>query len=139
MKFICKLPDSKFYSPLASKKEDHYIWQDKGSPLIRITAPIANPWRREIVVLPTIQTSKNDKIQYPSRLNLRCFLLSELAKDLPKAQIERENMYGKFTYCRNSPILFFSFPASEETTYAKNPKNMWILYSFYKDAITPLI
>lgn len=136
MKFICTLPESNCYSPLQSNTEGRYIWQDKNTPLLRITAPTPAPWKQKLIVLPSVQKSKSDTYVFPTRLNLRCFLIGTAADeegDAIEGKIYREHMRGQFTYSQNSPVLFFSFPIAQETVHARNPQRQWILYSFYRD------
>lgn len=133
MKLICTLPEQKHYNPNQSTTPDQYIWVDKASNLLRIVAPVPNPWKQKWVVLPTINRSKNDTHRYPNKLSLRCFALDESNKDEPFGSIEREITCGKFTHSQDSPVLFFSFPLEEsEKTYARSTIQQWLTYSFYK-------
>ncbi|WP_144405751.1 hypothetical protein [Aliterella atlantica] len=133
MKFICTLPEQKHYQPVQSTTPEQYIWVDKASNLIRIVAPVPDPWKRKWVVLPTINRSKNDTERYPNKLSLRCFALDESNQDAPKGSIEREVMHGKFTHSQNSPVLFYSFPLEEnKKTYGHSIIQQWLVYAFFE-------
>lgn len=132
MKFTCSLPEPKHYQALASSTPGKYIWIDKGSSLVQISAPMPNPWNQKLVILPTIVKAKNDTYQYPSKLNLRCFALDETNLDVPQGKLEREIMRGKFAYSVGNPIGFYCLPLEAgEKSYVRSANQQWLLYSFY--------
>lgn len=128
MKFICTLPEVKHYSPLQSQSSGKYLWQDKASSLIRIVAPVPNPWLQEWVILPTVQKTKTSNSQYPARLDLKCFKIED--PTIPRAKLIREIDMDKFAYTQNSPALFYCFPFSFSINN-QNENSQWLLYSFY--------
>lgn len=133
MKFICTLPEQKHYKSMQSTTPDKYIWIDKASRLLRVITPVPDPWRQKWVVLPTINTAKNDTYQYPDKLSLRCFAVDEINKDTPFGSIKREIMRGKFACSQNSPALFYCFALeANEQTQSRSLRLQWLLYSFYQ-------
>lgn len=133
MKFICTLPEQKYYQPVQSTTPDQYIWVDKAANLLRIVAPVPAPWKQKWIVLPTINRSKNDTERYPNKLSLRCFAVDESNKDAPFGLIKREIVRGKFTHSQDSPVLFYSFPLeANEKTYGHSMIQQWLVYSFYQ-------
>ncbi len=133
MKFLCTLPEQKHYLPMQSTTPGKYIWVDKATSLIRITTSIPNPWGQQVIILPSIDKSKNDGFQYPNRLFLKCFPVDESNSSTAQGKLSREIMLGKFTYSQNSPMLFFCFPfQNSEETIRPDLSGRWVLYSFYK-------
>lgn len=109
-----------------------YIWVDKATSLLRITAPIPNPWEQQIVILPSVDKAKNDDFQYPNRLFLRCFFVDSSNSSTQAGKLIREVMWGKFAYSQNSPALFFCFPHKDnDKTHVQSQEQRWLLYSFY--------
>lgn len=132
MKFICNLPEQKHYKPIQSNTPGKYIWVDKATSLLRITAPIPNLWEQQIVILPSVDKVKNDDFQYPNRLFLRCFPVDSSNSSAAQGKLSREVMLGKFAYSQNSPVLLFCFPFQEnEKTIRPGLPMRWVLYSFY--------
>lgn len=132
MKFICTLPEQKHYQPIQSTTPGKHIWVDKATSLLRVTSSIPNPWEQQIVILPSIDKSKNDDFQYPSRLFLRCFPVDASNSNTPEGKLIREVMWGKFAYSQNSPALLFCFPQQDnEKTVIQARGQRWLLYCFY--------
>lgn len=132
MKFICALPESKHYLPLESKTEGRYYWRDKSSSLIRIITSHPVPWEREWVIMPSIQKVKNYDFEYPGKLDIKCFEITQSSAITQKGKMHRERMRGKFAYAQNSPRLVFCFPIEpNERTYMQTLAQQWLLYSFW--------
>lgn len=128
MKIICKLPLSKHYRVL-SQDNGKYIWQDKVSSLLRVIAPDSHPWGKEWLMLASIQKTKNDTAQYPTRLDLKCIQMANA--DQPCQPLIREIMRGKFVYPRSPVQMFFAFPIeSDARTATQNLNQWWLLYYF---------
>lgn len=127
MRILISLPEAKHYRPLQSQVEGRYLWQDKGSSLIRIAALDPRPWGKEWLLIPFIQKAKNDTYQYPARLDFKCLPALGGGIALP---LVREVVRGKFAYPQGPTHLFFCFPVeTDEKTVARNPEQMWLLYS----------
>ena len=130
-KFIAKLPDSKHYRALKSTQSGKYIWEDKGSPLVRVEAPIPQPWNTSWVILRSLPKGKSDAAAYVQRLVLKCFPLEDNPAALTQAIIEREIYKAKFPYSK-APTLFCSaFPYFQNQLERANE---WLMYSIYQQS-----
>lgn len=132
MKFLCTLAEQKYYQPMQSTTPGKYIWVDKATSLLRVTAPIPDPWGQQMVILLSIDKAKNDDFQYPNRLFLKCFPVDSSNSNTQSGKLIREVMWGKFAYSQNSPALFFCFPHQDnEKTINQLRGQLWLIYSFY--------
>lgn len=128
-KFIAKLPDSKNYTHLPqSLTSDKFIWEDKGSPLVRVEAPVIRPWDKEWVILRSFVRGKSDKAAYAQKLVLKCFPREDNPPNLPKAVIEREIFKSKFPYSQVPTLFVAAFPHEQDLSEFKNE---WLMYSVY--------
>lgn len=125
MKFQASLPETKHFSPLQSKQEGVWLYQDKSCPFVRLRSPVPSPWGKEWVILPTIEKSKTDKREYPNRLTFKLFPLGE---DVSKAQLVRLLHQGNFVHFYSSQIPdlagMYVFPSLEK---------IWLVYYFTLD------
>ena len=128
-KFIAKLPDSKNYTQLPqSPASNKFIWEDKGSSLMRVEAPIAQPWNQDWVILRSFVRGKSDQAAYAQRLVLKCFSTEDNPPDLPKALIRREVYKSKFPYSQAPTLFVAAFPHTQELPEFRY---QWLMYSVY--------
>lgn len=84
MKYIGRLPDKEHYKPVVSNNPDRWIFEDKGTELLKIYSPVAQPWDREWIISTTRWENKSDKTRYAAKLILKLSPLTEDIKDLVK-------------------------------------------------------
>lgn len=136
MKIISKLPDRKHYIPLTPIKTDVWVFQDKGTPCLRIISPVANPWDAEWVVLFSFQQNKSDNSSSVNRLDLRLKRFETSRKEIIfKTPIIREVYKGSFGYTNSElPIVFTAF--FQSISNGVTQKNIWINYTICKPKST---
>lgn len=128
-KFIAKLPGSKNYTQLPqSPTSEKFIWEDKGSPLVRIQAPVAYPWEQEWVILRSFARGKSDQADYAQKLALKCFPIEDNPADLSKVLITREVYKSKFPYSQAPTLFVAAFPHTQDLPEFRY---QWLMYSVY--------
>lgn len=130
-KFIAKLPDAKHYASLQSIVAGKFLWADKGSPLIRIEAPVPQPWQTDWVIFRSFARGKSDATAYAQRLTLKCFPVGDNQLEFPKVLIEREIYKAKFAYSQSITFFCAAFPYMQEKSETKDSQLLWLMYSFY--------
>lgn len=130
MKFLCCLPDCKHFKAIPSTREGIYLWQDRGSKLCQIRAEFPDPWKKQIIIMPTIRNSKGDNWKYPARLLLRCFEF-ENSEGVIKVQLIREIFKSKFYWAQKNSFYSFGF-IQENPEFNPDINNIqwWVSYSF---------
>ncbi|NJM68540.1 MAG: hypothetical protein HC851_24190 [Acaryochloris sp. RU_4_1] len=120
MKFLCHLPDHKFYRAIQSTKADRWIFEDAQAQAFQIISPVPNPWGQEWKIVFSKQFQKSDNSKWPYRLQLKLFEPDQ--EQVPTAKILREDYKGIFGYTEEITAAFYSYPYSEKN-------KIWISYS----------
>lgn len=124
LKILATLPEAKHFRQIGNRG-DRYQWSDLASDNLRILANDPNPWGKEWSILIRLEQGKTRAgIYYPKRLNLVCFPLDGEAK---RARIIRERWSGNFVHSCEPTLLFFAFPARNETG------SSWLMFSVVED------
>lgn len=130
MKIHSPLPERKHYVPIDSTKEGRWLFEDKGTPCLRIVSPVPNPWNYgQWVILFSLQQNKADKSSGVTRLDLRLFEFDEAhSQDIINSQLIREVYKGRFAYTNTaSPIAFTAFFNSIKDGVVQ--RNIWVNYT----------
>lgn len=130
-KFIGKLPDANHYTLLPSSVAGKFLWEDKGSPLVRIEAPVPQPWNSDWIILRAFARGKSDTNAYAQRLTLKCFPVEGNQLEFPKVLIEREIYKAKFAYSQSITLFCAAFPYLQEQSETRASQLLWLMYSFY--------
>jgi hypothetical protein len=128
MKILSELPKRKHYLAIDSFKEGRWLFQDKGTPCLRIISPVPNPWDKSWVILFSFQHNKADISSSVFRLDLKLFEPNEQTKDVISSPLIREVYKGKFG-CTNTlyPIFFTAF--FQQIKNGKVQENIWVNYT----------
>jgi hypothetical protein len=130
MKIFSPLPERKHYAPIDSTKEGRWLFQDKGTPCLRIVSPVPNPWGYEKwVIMLSFQQNKADKSSSVNRLDLKLFEFDENNRDnIIDSPLIREIYKGKFGYTNAlSPIVFTAF--FQAIKNGEVQQNIWVNYT----------
>ena len=112
------------------------MFQDKGTPYLRIVSPVANPWAVEWVVLFSFQQNKADNSSSVNRLDLRLKKFDASRQEIiVKSPIIREVYKGNFGYTNlELPIIFTAFFPSMSNEFLQ--KNIWVNYTILSSGIS---
>ena len=125
MKVIATLPDAKYFRAIESTKPGIFRFEDKISPLLRLDAPVSNPWGQSFKILLGIKKGTTRAgVEYPQALILRCFPIDE--EQLPFCTIQREEWKGKFAHSLAPSLFFAAIPCGTDANY-------WLMLSVFEN------
>lgn len=114
MKLMTTLPEWKMhFQSIQTDTEWRYVWQHKGSYLLRVCSQILHPWGKDCVIRIKEQKYKTTNIKFTKRIDLTILDADDIENAVP-GRIIMEAPFPGIPHSDQPTLRFYAIPCTEK-------------------------